>query len=192
MVLLYFQTNRNDDSLKLHVSSFSHIQMTEIQSYLLLKEQLEQLKNKPIEGFSAGLIDDADIYRWEVLLIGPPATFYELGMFKTHIYFPIEYPFRPPKMKFITPIWHPNIDKNGLVHIPMLHEPGDVGWGYESANERWLPTYAVEAIRISVISMMAEPYVQTLYSNYDATEEWRENSSKFKRNVLRCVRLSQK
>jgi hypothetical protein len=30
-----------------------------------------------------------------------------------HMYFPKEYPLRPPKMKFVTEIWHPNIDQNG-------------------------------------------------------------------------------
>ncbi len=82
-------------------------------------------------------MDDSDVYRWEVLLIGPLDTLYEHGLFKAHIYFPNEYPFRPPKVKFITEIWHPNIDKNGYVDIPMLHVPGDDGWrGYEMANER--------------------------------------------------------
>lgn len=33
-----------------------------------------ELNKNPVEGFSAGLIDDNDIYRWEVLIIGPPDT----------------------------------------------------------------------------------------------------------------------
>jgi len=32
----------------------------------------------------------------------------EGGFFKAHVNFPIEYPLRPPKMKFVTEIWHPN------------------------------------------------------------------------------------
>ena len=32
------------------------------------------LKKNPVEGFSAGLVDDDDIYVWEVLIIGPPDT----------------------------------------------------------------------------------------------------------------------
>lgn len=32
------------------------------------------MKN-PVEGFSAGLIDDADIFKWEVIVYGPPDTF---------------------------------------------------------------------------------------------------------------------
>ena len=33
-----------------------------------------ELNKNPVEGFSAGLIDDNDIYQWEVLIIGPPDT----------------------------------------------------------------------------------------------------------------------
>lgn len=35
---------------------------------------MAELNKHPVEGFSAGLIDDADIYRWEVMIIGPPDT----------------------------------------------------------------------------------------------------------------------
>lgn len=33
--------------------------------------------------------------------------------FTAHLNFPKEYPLRPPRMKFISEIWHPNIDQNG-------------------------------------------------------------------------------
>ena len=32
----------------------------------------------------------------------------EGGYFKAHLDFPKEYPQRPPKMKFVTDMWHPN------------------------------------------------------------------------------------
>ena len=34
-----------------------------------------ELQKNPVEGFSAGLVDDEDIYKWEVIIIGPPDTF---------------------------------------------------------------------------------------------------------------------
>lgn len=40
----------------------------------LLPSLFSELNKNPVEGFSAGLIDDNDIYRWEVLIIGPPDT----------------------------------------------------------------------------------------------------------------------
>ncbi|KAH0952811.1 hypothetical protein HN011_000411 [Eciton burchellii] len=164
--------------------------MSEPQSALLLRKQLAELNKNPVEGFSAGLIDDNDIYRWEVLIIGPPDTLYEGGFFKAHLQFPKEYPLRPPRMKFITEIWHPNIDKNGDVCISILHEPGDDKWGYEKASERWLPVHTVETILISVISMLADPNDESP-ANVDAAKEWRESYTEFKRKVARCVRKSQ-
>ncbi|KAI8442294.1 hypothetical protein MSG28_005846, partial [Choristoneura fumiferana] len=154
-----------------------------------LKSDTELNKN-PVEGFSAGLIDDNDIYRWEVLIIGPPDTLYEGGFFKAHLHFPKEYPLRPPRMKFVTEIWHPNIEKNGDVCISILHEPGDDKWGYEKASERWLPVHTVETILISVISMLADPNDESP-ANVDAAKEWRESYSEFKRKVAQCVRKSQ-
>lgn len=33
-----------------------------------------ELNRNPVEGFSAGLIDDNDLYRWEIMIMGPPDT----------------------------------------------------------------------------------------------------------------------
>ena len=33
-----------------------------------------ELNKNPVEGFSAGLIDESEIHKWEVLIIGPPDT----------------------------------------------------------------------------------------------------------------------
>lgn len=160
------------------------------QAALLLRKQLAELNKNPVEGFSAGLIDDEDIFRWEVMIIGPPETLYEGGFFKCHLYFPQEYPLRPPVLKFLTDIWHPNIEKDGKVCISILHEPGDDRFGYEKASERWLPIHTVETILISVISMLADPNDESP-ANVDAAKEWRENYQEFRRKVARCVRRSQ-
>ncbi|UYV70208.1 UBE2G1 [Cordylochernes scorpioides] len=152
------------------------------QSFSKVRRKLgvaKELKKNPVEGFSAGLIDDDDIYKWEVLIIGPPETLYEGGFFKAHLYFPKEYPLCPPKMKFITEIWHPNIDKTGDVCISILHEPGDDKFGYEKASERWLPVHTVETILISVISMLADPNDESP-ANVDAATH---NENKWYRKI---------
>uniref|UniRef100_A0AAQ4QZF0 Ubiquitin-conjugating enzyme E2 G1 n=1 Tax=Gasterosteus aculeatus aculeatus TaxID=481459 RepID=A0AAQ4QZF0_GASAC len=150
-----------------------------------------ELNKNPVEGFSAGLIDDDDIYKWEVVIIGPQDTLFEGGFFKAYLTFPYDYPLRPPKMKFITEIWHPNVAKNGDVCISILHEPGEDKFGYEKPEERWLPIHTVETIMISVISMLADPNSDSP-ANVDAAKEWREDpNGEFKRKVARCVRKSQ-
>ena len=50
-----------------------------------------------------------------------------------------------------------SVDKDGNVCISILHEPGEDKWGYEKAEERWLPVHTVETILVSVISMLSDP-----------------------------------
>jgi len=44
-------------------------------SQYFFKNIYAELQKNPVEGFSAGLVDDDDIYKWEVLIIGPPDTY---------------------------------------------------------------------------------------------------------------------
>ncbi|KAI6176705.1 Ubiquitin-conjugating enzyme E2 G1 [Aphelenchoides bicaudatus] len=163
---------------------------SESQSTLLLRKQLSDLRRNPVDGFSAGLVDDNDIYRWEVLVIGPPDTLYEGGFFKAILEFPAEYPIKPPKMKFISEVFHPNVDEKGDVCISILHEAGEDSYGYEKAEERWLPVHTVETILLSVISMLADPNYESP-ANVDAAKLYRENNAEFKKRVAACVRKSQ-
>ncbi len=106
---------------------------------LLLKRQLTELRKRPVDGFSAGLKDESNLFEWEIMIIGPNDTLYEGGFLRAELIFPPEYPLLPPKMKFITPMWHPNIYADGTVCISILHAPGKDEYGYEDASERWLP-----------------------------------------------------
>ncbi|KAI9342187.1 ubiquitin-conjugating enzyme/RWD-like protein [Zopfochytrium polystomum] len=159
------------------------------QSSLLLKKQLRELTKNPVEGFSAGLVDDDNIYEWEVMIMGPEGTLYEGGFFKALLTFPPDYPLMPPKMKFISEMWHPNVYPNGEVCISILHAPGEDKWGYESASERWLPIHTVETIVLSVISMLSSPNDESP-ANLEAAKEWRESPQQFKKRVQRTVRRS--
>ncbi len=76
---------------------------------ILLRNQLKELIKNPVDGFSVGLVDDSDIFEWQVIIEGPPGTLFEGGLFPALLKFPKEYPNRPPEMRFTTPnFWHPN------------------------------------------------------------------------------------
>ncbi|KAL3091364.1 hypothetical protein niasHS_007157 [Heterodera schachtii] len=161
--------------------------MSSEQSKLLLQKQLNELTRNPVDGFSAGLVDESNLYKWQVFIMGPPNSPYEGGNFRAELVFPKDYPLRPPTMRFVSRIVHPNIDRDGNVCISILHEPGDDRFGYEKASERWLPVHTVETILISVISMLSDPNFDSP-ANVDAAKTHRENPTEYRRQVARCVR----
>lgn len=54
--------------------------MTSSQKALML--ELKSLQEEPVEGFRITLVDESDLYNWEVAIFGPPNTLYEGGYFK--------------------------------------------------------------------------------------------------------------
>ncbi|XP_059775024.1 ubiquitin-conjugating enzyme E2 R1 isoform X1 [Balaenoptera ricei] len=88
------------------------------QKALLL--ELKGLQEEPVEGFRVTLVDEGDLYNWEVAIFGPPNTYYEGGYFKARLKFPIDYPYSPPAFRFLTKMWHPNIYED---HPPERHLP---------------------------------------------------------------------
>lgn len=160
-------------------------------SALVLKRQLQALRKHPVDGFSAGLVDDDNVYEWDVTIFGPADTLYEGGFLKARMTFPQEYPLRPPKFKFTTPMWHPNVYPDGVLCISILHEPGVDQYGYEDAGERWLPVHTLESIILSVISMFSADVPDTNSpANVDAAKQVREDFPNYKKKVRRLVRQS--
>ncbi|KAF4358678.1 hypothetical protein F8388_005618 [Cannabis sativa] len=183
------------------------------QASLLLLKQLKDLCKNPVDGFSAGLVDETNIFEWSVTIIGPPDTLYDGGFFNAIMSFPSNYPNSPPSVKFTSEIWHPNVYPDGRVCISILHPPGDDPNGYELASERWTPVHTVcdvlkmiyvssaysysyrsevlvESIVLSIISMLSSPNDESP-ANVEAAKEWRDRREEFKKKVSRCVRKSQ-
>ena len=44
--------------------------------------ELKSLQEQPVEGFRITLVEESDLYNWEVAIFGPPNTLYEGGYFK--------------------------------------------------------------------------------------------------------------
>lgn len=164
--------------------------MSENQASLLLRKQLKDLARNPVDGFSAGLVDDSNVFEWQVTIIGPPDTLYEGGFFNAIMTFPPNYPNSPPTVRFTSDMWHPNVYPDGRVCISILHAPGDDPNGYELASERWSPVHTVETILLSIISMLSSPNDESP-ANIDAAKEWRDHQADFRRKISRIVRRSQ-
>lgn len=130
--------------------------------------EYKQLSTDPNSLFPAvGPISEDNYLEWEALVPGPDGTPFEGGVFSARLSFPASYPLEPPTMRFEPPIFHPNVYADGLVCISILHAPGDDPNMYESSSERWSPVQSIEKILLSVLSMLAEPNVES-GANIDA------------------------
>eukprot|EP00929_Paragymnodinium_shiwhaense_P039217 TRINITY_DN20627_c0_g1_i1.p1 TRINITY_DN20627_c0_g1~~TRINITY_DN20627_c0_g1_i1.p1 ORF type:complete len:260 (+),score=51.68 TRINITY_DN20627_c0_g1_i1:121-900(+) len=68
----------------------------------------------------------AELLEWDALLCGPEGTPYEGGTFYLRLCFPASYPHEPPVARFVTPVWHPNIDADtGKICLNVLAEEWD-------------------------------------------------------------------
>lgn len=55
-----------------------------------LMMELKSLQEQPVEGFRITLVEESDLYNWEVAIFGPPNTLYEGGYFKVGRNFQLE------------------------------------------------------------------------------------------------------
>jgi ubiquitin-conjugating enzyme E2 G1 len=115
-----------------------------------IQYSIPDLAKNPIDLISVGLADDANLYDWEILMMGPNGTLYEGGFFKAHLVFPSDFPNMPPTTTFVSEMWHPNVYEDGRVCISILHSPGEDEFNsQESADERWRPILGVEQMLVS-------------------------------------------
>lgn len=74
----------------------------------LLKE-LKEVSKDDTSGIKAAPVTEGNLRHLIGTIPGPSGTPYEGGVFEIDIVIPKQYPFEPPKMKYMTKIWHPNI-----------------------------------------------------------------------------------
>ena len=113
-----------------------------------LKAEITELSENPVDNCSAGPMGDK-LDEWEAVIAGPKDTPYENGVFKLSMVFTKDYPFKPPKVKFITPIYHCNIDRNGNICLSILKDNG--------GTDGWTPALTIGKILLSICSLLSDP-----------------------------------
>jgi ubiquitin-conjugating enzyme E2 D/E len=137
-----------------------------------IKKELADYKKDPPGNCSAGPVGD-DLFHWQATLMGvrcyfyilnsfpfvtktnrffscprahvqPSDSPYEGGIFFLAIQFPADYPFKPPKVKFNTKIYHPNINANGGICLDIL-------------KDQWSPALTISKVLLSICSLLTDP-----------------------------------
>lgn len=108
-----------------------------------IEKELQDLRKDPPSNCSAGPEGD-DLFRWEGAIMGPADSPYTGGVFKVRIQFPVDYPFKPPHVQFVTKIYHPNINQAGLICLDIL-------------KNQWSPALTISKVLLSITSLLTDP-----------------------------------
>lgn len=109
----------------------------------LLKKEFDNIQKDEKE-IKVKLVNN-DLKHWKARIKGPMNTCYEGGVFDIDIIIPEEYFFKPPKMRFETKIWHPNISSvTGAIGLDIL-------------KNEWCPALRLRTAIISVQALMSAP-----------------------------------
>lgn len=83
------------------------------------------------------------------------------GVFKLELFLPEEYPMSAPKVRFMTKIYHPNIDKLGRICLDIL-------------KDKWSPALQIRTVLLSIQALLSAPNPDDPLAN-DVAEQWKIN-----------------
>ncbi|KAI9360395.1 ubiquitin-conjugating enzyme 9 [Zopfochytrium polystomum] len=87
-----------------------------------------------------------NLMQWQVGIPGKQGTPWENGVYTLTMTFPDDYPQKPPKCKFPSGLFHPNVYPSGTVCLSILNEEQD-----------WKPAITIKQILLGVQDLLNDP-----------------------------------
>ena len=143
-----------------------------------LSRELTKIKEDADKLDGIVIDEPQDILIWNAKIKGPPNTPYEEGDFDIMLKFDIDYPKRPPSVKFLIPIYHPNIYRDGKICIDILQ------------NE-WTPAQNVRTILYSIRSLLMDPNPASP-ANREAAELYNKDRIAYENKVKEYIQNNKK
>ena len=151
-----------------------------------IQKELGGISLDPPPNCSAGPKGD-NLFEWVSTILGPPGSVYEGGVFfldihfspgmkkkrrlSTHFHFSSpEYPFKPPKVKFRTRIYHCNVNSQGVICLDIL-------------KDKWSPALSISKVLLSICSLLSDcnpsdPLVSSIATQYTQNREEHDRIAK--------------
>jgi ubiquitin-conjugating enzyme E2 N len=126
-------------------------------------KETQRLMTEPVPGIKA-VPDESNSRYFHVQVAGPRESPFEGGVFELELFLPEDYPMSAPKVRFMTKIYHPNVDKLGRICLDIL-------------KDKWSPALQIRTVLLSIQALLSAPNPDDPLAN-DVAEQWKTNEAK--------------
>lgn len=110
-----------------------------------------------------------NMYHWEGIVYGPDDSLYQGYGYKVDIELPNDYPQSALKIKFVTPIQHINVNKDGNICMDIL-------------KNEWTSTQSMTSVLISLVSLLSNPNTEDPF-NSDLAELYNSDKKAYEKKI---------
>ncbi|XP_020201443.1 ubiquitin-conjugating enzyme E2 36 isoform X1 [Aegilops tauschii subsp. strangulata] len=150
-------------------------------------KETQRLLSEPAPGISASPSEENMRY-FNVMILGPTQSPYEGGVFKLELFLPEEYPMAPPKVRFLTKIYHPNIDKVSSLYSDPLYtlvsytiflnmyiiQLGRIC--LDILKDKWSPALQIRTVLLSIQALLSAPNPDDPLAD-NVAKHWKANET---------------
>ncbi|KAI0071816.1 ubiquitin-conjugating enzyme [Panus rudis PR-1116 ss-1] len=108
-----------------------------------IQKELADLNRKPLEDVTVDP-DEDNIMHWKCSIKASPESPYKGGIFHFNLDLPENFPFKPPSVTFTTKIYHPGINDEGHICVPVL-------------RDQWKPTVTLSSVLAVIQEKLNNP-----------------------------------
>ncbi|KAG6533113.1 hypothetical protein ZIOFF_006978 [Zingiber officinale] len=176
---------------------------------LRLMSDLKAIRNEPPEGCSASPSSDENLFVWSATILGPDETPWEGGVFGLRLTFGDSYPAKPPRVRFTSEVFHPNVETGRMCICTLLqlgHFVASLG-----STLSLHTTYFTGFLNFSLVSpaslssvfvrQLMLGHLATMFSlltdpnpaspaNPEAAQLFQHDNQAYNKRVRRCARVS--
>mmetsp|Transcript_14036 Transcript_14036/g.26294 ORF Transcript_14036/g.26294 Transcript_14036/m.26294 type:complete len:168 (+) Transcript_14036:976-1479(+) len=130
---------------------------------------IEEFQSENIKEATLRPLNDDEQFIFRVTLKGPRDSLYAGHVFELRLEFPESYPHYPPKLKFVSPIFHPNISSDGHISLNVLYMD-------------WKPVLSLSVVIVGVFVLLSVPNPIDCI-NYEAAQFYMHDIEEYKKQV---------